>query len=334
MSSLFGHLVPRFASKPEDVSTEALCYVLRQSEAARQKFIGHLEQVLGIEVDPELRFSTQQTAEDDGIPDLWGKARDQRVLIEVKFWAGLTGRQSSAYDDSFGDTDGACLFLVPEERVENIKRKMKEVYEKEDAPILGVTHWSAVLSALEAAVEESTENNKHQILGDLQQLRGLCRQLKAEGFHPIRPDELGPDVARRMLDLRRLVEELREILLTDTFASWSVTSNMRRRTSVYRFKGELYKTTYFLGIHYNLWKDLEDSPLWMKFKDERPTRREEIKTALRPKMTVLDHPQKQEDVLIPLELRIGVSRDQIVDNLEEQLSTISEELSDLSRLGV
>lgn len=331
MTSLFGNLAPRFSSNPEDVATEALVYILRRSEAARKEFVSHLERTLDVSVAPDMRFSTRRATGDGGIPDILGKSDGQRVVIEAKFWAGLTERQSEGYRGSLTDEgEDACVFLVPEERVDNIRRKTEGLFESErEAPSIGITHWSAVLDTVETAVRESTEDRKHQVLSDLQQLRGLCERLKAEGFHPIQPDELGPDVARRMIHLRNLVEELREILLDDSGSSWEVTSNMRRRTTVYRFKGEFHGTTFFIGILYNQWKGFEDSPLWVKFRDEMPTRREKIRSFLRPETTVFNHPHKQRDLLTPLELKIGASRDEVVNHLKDQLSTISESLSSL-----
>jgi hypothetical protein len=280
-----------------------------------------------------MRFSSQQSSDEGGIPDLWGHAPGQRILVEVKFWADFTDRQTEGYAEIFtGDDFGACLFLVPEERVENASRKMESLFDEEgDSGIAAsITSWSAVLDSLESAVHNSGEDRRHRTLEDLRQLRGLCERLEAERFHPIRSDELGPDVARRQLGLRKLVEELREILKTGKFDPWQVTSNMRRRTSVYRFKGELCGTTFFLGILFNQWKDLEDSPLWVKFREADSRRQRRIKEMLREEITVLDHPKKARDILIPLELELGVSRDEVLHHLKFQLESISEALSPLA----
>jgi len=332
VSSLFGHLAPRFASNPEDVATEALCYILRRSPAARQEFIHHLKDVSDVEFSSDLQFSTHKRTDDGGVPDLWGQARDQRVLVESKFWAGLTRRQSAGYQEGLsGVKQGACIFLVPEERVDNVERKINSFgdSDKQEDAVVSVTNWTAVLDTLESSIQNSGEEDRHQILGDLQQLRGLCERLKAEGFHPIRAEELGPDVARRQLDLRKLVEEMRETLMTERFDPWTVTSNMRRRTSVYRFKGQLYGTTFFLGILFNLWRDLEDSPLWVKFREQDLSRRKKIREVLHGTATVLDHPRKERDLLIPLELKIGASRDEVLDHLKKQVQTISGAMSSL-----
>lgn len=335
--SLIGHLAPKFAGKPEDVATEALSYILSRSDGARRKFSQHLEDRLSetaeVDLDDRMRFSSQRGSGEGAIPDLWGQAPGQRVLVEVKFWAGFTDRQTEGYSESLtGEDLGACVFLVPEERVENVIRKMDALFDEEaDSDVaVSVTSWPAVLDAIESALHSSEEDHRHRVLEDLRQLRGLCERLEAEGFHPIRSDELGPDVARRQLDLRKLVEELREVLTTQKFDPWKVTSNMRRRTSVYRFKGELYGTTYFLGILYNQWKDLEDSPLWVKFREADSRRQRRIKEMLREEMTVLDHPKKARDILVPLELEFGVSRDGVLRHLKSQLTSIPAALSPLA----
>ena len=332
MSSLFGHLAPRFSSQPENVATEALNYILRGSESARSAFVQHLDRRTGpVEMAPALQFSTQRQSEDGGVPDLWGQAHDQRVLVEVKFWAGLTDRQSEAYRSSLAEAgSGACVFLVPEERIGNVRRKVGTLF-NDDAKenfAVAVTSWNQVLNGLESAVRDSDEKRRSQWIGDLEQLRGLCERLKAEGFRPIQPGELGPDVARRHLDLRKLVDELYESLRTEGFNPWTVTGDMRRRTSIYRFEAELYGTTSFVGIMFNLWKDLEDSPLWFKFKERDSSRRQALKNALRGNITVLDHPRKNEDILVPLELKREVARDHVVTSLKDQLRAIPEALSE------
>lgn len=342
MDSLFGHLAPKFASKPEDLATEALTYILGKSDSGRIAFIEHVNRELGTDFPQDLQFSSHRSGDSGGIPDMQGDANGQRLLVEVKFWAGLTGPQTRGYHGELEKSSkGGCVFLVPEKRVEHIQRKLGntlDVAEPTD-PLpfqiqggykVGVTDWSTVLDIIESAVQASTENGRHYVLNDIHQLRGLCEKLDADAFHPLHADELGPEVARRMIDLRKLVNDLRKVVKKDDdFSSWQVDGRMKRRTTVYRFVGSLYGSKWFLGIFYDRWNDQEVSPFWIKFVDGNQERRQKIREALRGKVTVHKHPNpnKTHHILMPLTLEHGVERREVIANLKEQLKTIEEFLA-------
>lgn len=92
--TLFGYLATRFRSHPENLATESLCYVLRQSPVARQAFTQYIAQP-PVWFEQKLVFQAQAAGKDGAIPDLVGTDQEGRkVLIgEAKFWAGLTDNQ-------------------------------------------------------------------------------------------------------------------------------------------------------------------------------------------------------------------------------------------------
>ncbi len=94
--TLLAHLARRkkFSDKYENIAVEALGHILSTSPAA----VRALEEVLqtgGAEVGKIAQVRTQDSDEEGGIPDLSGRDADgrKRMLIEAKFWAGLTERQ-------------------------------------------------------------------------------------------------------------------------------------------------------------------------------------------------------------------------------------------------
>ncbi len=97
-SSLFAHLALQFGSHPENLATEALGYVLQNSETARAA-VRDLLRGFGSTIDDELTYATQSSGEHDARPDLVGRNATgaEPLLIEVKFWAGLTQNQPVAY---------------------------------------------------------------------------------------------------------------------------------------------------------------------------------------------------------------------------------------------
>ncbi len=117
--SLFGHLVFRFSSSPENLATEALNFVLNRSHVSRDAFI-NLFSDLNISLPLDLKFETQEVdSEDCAIPDLVGKDSSAKPVIlgESKFWAGLTENQPVRYLTNLLRDNGKLLvFFAPAKR--------------------------------------------------------------------------------------------------------------------------------------------------------------------------------------------------------------------------
>jgi len=113
--SLFGNIVSRFTKSPENIATESLIYILDKSvllKSASVRFIRNLSPQL-----PEITsLKTQVSAKDRTIPDIVGvdENLNEYLIIEAKFWAGLTENQPVKYLERLPDTHGAIfLFLAP-----------------------------------------------------------------------------------------------------------------------------------------------------------------------------------------------------------------------------
>ena len=101
-STLFAHIAPRLTNRVEDVAVDALGYILSQSGAARKALADTLK-TGGILVDSIERVQTQAVGEKGERPDLVGFGQDnvEHVMIEAKFWAGLTASQPNDYLERF-----------------------------------------------------------------------------------------------------------------------------------------------------------------------------------------------------------------------------------------
>ena len=116
--SLLAHLTKNFAPRPENVATEALGHILARSTSARNSLTPLLSR---IGVSENLSYRTQQT-EGDALarPDLTGRdAQGQDVvLMEAKFWAGLTDNQPNTYIGMLtNEVPSTLCFLVPQGRM-------------------------------------------------------------------------------------------------------------------------------------------------------------------------------------------------------------------------
>jgi hypothetical protein len=221
LDTVFSHIIQkRFSQVNEDVATDALAFILGNSEAAREGFLKLLRGL--VEDVPDLRFRTQQT-EGNIRPDLWGFAgTTPRVFVENKFWAGLTENQPVSYIKQLAKYSQPTVLLViaPEARETILWRELKLRVKdsgikiedsqtgagivftaKTDAgPILALTSWSRLLSNLE---RETTQDLNTK--GDLQQLRALCNAADTQAFVPfsreILSDQVTPAFILQLADL-------------------------------------------------------------------------------------------------------------------------------------
>jgi len=224
--SLFGHLASRFTSSPENLATESLLYVLQRSPTARNAFLHYLEQT-GCEPFPEgLRLVSQNSDEDQAIPDLAGLDADNhpRFLCEVKFWAGLTENQPITYLKRLIKASGSLLVvLAPSKRFptlwpELVRRTKDANFKVEPLQVsreletvrvnekytLALASWRSVLGVLARALE--TEGDV-KTLSDLMQLQGLCDRMDSDAFRPLRSEELTADTGQRIRQYCDLVDE-------------------------------------------------------------------------------------------------------------------------------
>ena len=226
-SSLLAHIVPMYG-KTELVATEALRYILQQSDAAR-KALESMMVTAGVEVGSLTRFETEVSGEEGERVDLvcYDEHGTKRVLIEAKFWAGLTDNQPNTYLASLSeDTHSALLFVAPAQRIETLWPELCRRAEEQhnlmvtsDTPTSGqlrgvsvdsnghkmmLTSWRAILQQMES---QASIAGDRAVLRDIEQLLGLTERMDSDAFLPIHSDELGQEFPRRMLNLGGLVDE-------------------------------------------------------------------------------------------------------------------------------
>lgn len=120
--TLLAHLAPRLTSQVEDAATDALAFILNNSEACRA-VLDDLLRDGGFEPEPIERVETQVTYEDGSRPDMVGYdgTGGKRLLVESKFWASLLQGQASGYFGQWEeDGPGVLLFIAPNSRIETL----------------------------------------------------------------------------------------------------------------------------------------------------------------------------------------------------------------------
>jgi hypothetical protein len=281
-TTLFGHLATRFATHPENLATEALGYILRESSHAREALRDLLAQA-SVDVLGELTYRNQATGDDNAQPDIVGLdlQGQQRLVIEAKFWAGLTPHQPVTYVNRLPLDGGTLLVIAPGARdallwgelvrrcqdaglqgsqIELGKNQYRR-YALDDGRNLLLLSWRMLLEFILGRVE-SVGDRKAQ--GDVIQLLGLCERMDSEAFLPLTSEELTSQVYRRVLQFGDIVDDVVRLLVGRGVA------DTQKLTSV-ATKGTYGRYLRFNGIGAYLacdisrWMTMACTPLWITF---------------------------------------------------------------------
>ena len=342
--TLLAHIALKLGTHPENIAVEALGHILTSSEAALRA----IEDVLktgGAEIgtiSPDVQ--TQASDEERTRPDLAGSDEHgvERVLIEAKFWAGLTKRQPVTYLERLQTGQpSALLFVAPAARFEPLWAELRRrVVEKEmnfglesrdanlwTAEVGGERHlmlisWKALLDRM--ASKASMAGESHAV-ADIRQLLGLTQRMDVDAFLPLRPEELGPEIPRRMSNLRRLVDDAttraREAKWVST-QGLIVTSKPKGYGRYMRLAG----ATVWFGVNFILWSRTRDTPLWLTFHEGNGHMTlEEVRSNLQPlrQMYPPDLIDSDGRMHVPIDLPVNVEYDLVLDAVVKRLAEIA-----------
>ena len=338
--SLLGHLIPRIASNGEEpAATQALAYLLNESEDIAQAFVdtvGHT----GITTFTPGRIAAEEQ-HGDHFPDLTIRDTDGvvRILVENKFWAGLTDAQPVAYLEALPDAaSSALVFIVPHQRVHVLWGELRDKCgrnavelgsESTTASItwasagnrtLAITSWKYVLGTLEQAALDGGHSALRQ---DIVQLRGLTDQMNAGEFLPLREDEVTDvSVARRLVNYSELIEEIVDRLVADGIASTKGLRPTHGYTSAGRYLSVHAQFGLWLGVDLMAWRDWGITPVWSEH--NTTTDFSGIEGKVRQAEQLFDNAHEADGWLyIPIRLTTGAERDRVIDDAVRQMRGIA-----------
>ncbi len=332
--TLLAKLAPLFGPQTENLAVEALGHILSGSEAARRA-LSAVVRAGGAEIGEVAQVRTQATGEDGARPDLVGldKSGQERLLIEAKFWAGLTENQPIGYlkrlDAKAGSS--ALLFVAPEARLEALWIELRRLVEEskrglrfdesyKQAAVRGadvsddrrlmLVSWSNLLDGIAAQAGDA-----HTQM-DIRQLRGLAERQDEEAFLPLRREEFAPEIPRRLRSLQRLVDDATDRAGASKFLD---ISGLRVTPQAYgygRYVKLVGRTTWF-GIHANLWARTGSTPLWLWFWDHDLAVLDSLRGAVPPA------PGGQ-NRFVPIYLPVGREYDAVLNAVVERLRETAE----------
>jgi len=342
--SLFHYLAFNFSKSPEDLATEALSYILNQSNTSKKAFIQFLKQA-----EPNLPdnvyFSTQQVGDEGERPDLIGVNPDGKevVLGEAKFWAGLTSNQPVTYIKRLKkNKDSILVFIAPEKRIQTLwpeilrkciekglkyvaidkKQSIIKIALLDNYPKLSITSWRKVINGIRAAVEPEGDPI---ILADLIQLEGLSERMDESAFLPLRSEELSGPHGLRLIQYNSLIDDITNQLKDKELISLEGVRATPTREGYVRY---MYINGYGCSLQKNAnwWSQLRETPLWLTIQEagKHWSFPEKAKEKLLP--LELEEPSRlfraNDMLIIPLYLSTGVERDIVVTNILNQINEV------------
>ncbi len=343
--TLLAQLAPMFGPQTENLAVEALGHILSGSEAARSA-LSELLQAGGAGVGQVTQVRTQDAGEDGARPDLVGSDQDgkDRVLIEAKFWAGLTKNQPRGYLKRLKTVPqpSVLLFVAPAQRLDSLWPELCRLSEpgsdvalESDAeglqsarigagPYLMLTSWRSLLGRMAAKVSAAADSHTET---DIRQLQGLAEQQDKEAFLPLRQEELGPQLARRVIDLTRIVDDavhrvrktewvsVKGARMAATATSYGIWLTFPRAEKVFG------KFSSYFGVSYGSWARYRDTPLWLRFSNPPADLRRRLEQLRdRNRLELIGTGRK---LRIPIELPVGKERGEVLDAVEARVLEIA-----------
>ncbi len=344
-NSLLANLAWKLTNQTETLATEALGHILSTSDEAKDALLG-LVRNAGAHLGEVTRVRTEVVGKKNERVDLvcYGNTGEERLPIEVKFWATLTDNQPNTYLDRLPDDDKAAvlLFIAPQARLESLwpeilrrtdsrfNLKEESGAESVKSALLGtsqrrlmLTSWRALLDMMLRTVGDvpTAEN--------IRQLEGLCNTMDASAFLPLGSDELGPSFSRRFTDLHRVFGDVYKRADNEGVVSLK---GLGAANSLPRYIGRyinLANTYVWFGMHFEIGAQYRETPLWLAFGwDEvhSPTRIDVVRRALKPLMNQVP-PEAIDrsvgDILVPIHLLSGVEYDAVINDIVARLQEIA-----------
>ncbi|MCY3819088.1 MAG: hypothetical protein OXH52_06960 [Gammaproteobacteria bacterium] len=341
--SLLAHLASRLTGRTETLATEALGYILSRSPGARsalRELVGTGADDVGVieSVETEVKGDANERVDLVGF-DAQGF---ERVLVEAKFWAGLTEHQPKTYlerlrREGHAPRASVLLFVAPEQRLETLWNEVRgrvpegmlddgeprQVEQRYCARIRGgpyrlmLTSWARLLRAMSSRASDEGDVAAE---GDLQQLLALCEREDSDAFLPIRAEEFGPAVPRRLLNLQQLVDDATERARERGFAD---TKGLNVTPQTYGYgrylrlgRADAGWAEAWFGVNYQRWAKEGETPLWLHF----------VHGGNSPHMSLADLRSRLGGTHFYVPLPVGVEYDSALDAVVKSLGWLAEGL--------
>ena len=156
--------------------------------------------------------------------------------------------------------------------------------------------------------------------GDLRQLHAFCKREDIDAFPPLRSVELGPDVSRRLRNLRKLVDEATELARARGFVD---TTGLKVTPQTYGYgryirlgSAESGWAEAWFGVNYYRWGVDAETPIWLHFVESKDS----------PHMSLEEVDGKLQRRRFYIPLPTGVEYESVRDEVVKNLRWLAEGL--------
>lgn len=340
MQSLLGQFYNRIKGSQEDIASEGLAYILKQSFSARQVINQIIENKTGLKLS-DLKYSTQNVGEKLERPDICGNDENgnEVLIIEAKFWASLTSNQPNEYLNRL-DTNSVLLFLCPTLRVGNVLEEVqnrigeKQINFKTDIEnkkiqlidannFILFLNWNDLLNSLK---DRLIQENNHVLISDVNQIIGFCDTIDSNSFHPITDDDLSPKIAKAISSYYDIVDKV-----VDDFKNKNTTTKILNRTPQ-KNGYHRYFTNNNLGLamclRFDNWESNADTPFWLNVKELEADEKWSVSNSFRVKcekiaqLLNIKFAERNNEIFLSLKPKVNETEDVVINNLTAQIELI------------
>jgi len=278
MESLLGQLYGRIKGSQEDIVSEGLSYILKRSMNSRTGISNLIKNECGFDI-PDLVYSTQNIGDNRERPDISGFDSDNKeiVIIESKFWSGLTESQPIEYLKRL-QGKSVLMFICPTLRVRPLSSEIirrlttKSISYKEDenhsimidtGKFILVKTWDDILGLIK---DKISQEKNHSLGSDIDQLIGFCELIDNTSFIPILDEELSPSIPKRINSFYVLVDKVFDEL-SKTRIIGTRGYKTTPQTWGYRRYGDTNKLGFYIDLNFEYWEKHHETPFWFGVKN-------------------------------------------------------------------
>lgn len=347
MQSLLGQFYYRIKGKHEDIASESLTYIFKNSVRARRTLNQIIYTNTGLEFS-DLSYSTQNVGEKFERPDISGKDEHGKevLIIEAKFWASLTSNQPNKYLERLSK-DSVLIFLVPSLReraiFEEITIRIKEKYLDyqyeiknfqiklfEKNQFILIKNWDNILNVIKSELQQ--ENNQI-LISDVDQIIGLCNTIDSNSFIPINEDDLSPLIPKKINSYFDIVDKVVEEVI-NRIEEASIKGLMKTPHRYgYRRYFRIGNIAFGMSLKFDIWAEYADTPFWIYLREindnsnwilSEPFKRKCENLALLHNRKFVD---RNNEIHISLKPKLNKTEDIVINDLADQIEKIYNELS-------
>ena len=330
--SLLSSFSDRIKGSTEYLASESLNYIINNSQNVNNNIIN----LINLDTNRDysaIKFLSQVQGENLEIPDLSGfnQNGEESIIIETKFWASLTENQPGTYLKRLSE-NGTLVFICPEKRTISLKGEIIHTLKEEtvqftdDNKVIHIENKSIVIyswTTILDSMEKDIDNSEFQVRSDINQLRGLCKQVDSDSFLPISQKELSPEIPKRIMSYNDIVDKAIDDLVANKGFSTQGLKAAPQRWG-YRRYAFIENLTIALDVNFDYWAKYVDTPIWLEISIDWKVNDviAKMNSEIEKKYGKINCGSFGNRPYYPIRLKVGEVEDKVIASISEFIKSI------------